>query len=254
MNERTCSVEGCDNKHLARGLCSKHYQRLQDSGDFVPRPKPDPKRPCSVDGCTNYARLKGMCEKHYHRMRRHGTTDDPALKADAECSVEGCTEFVRARGLCNLHLQRWYRTGSTDPGPIDPFRRCTKCDRLLPREQFPNVKRKVCEDCFPLYQQEQRAKQMKSQRNKKGVRTTVAALLAAQENRCAICGSQGENGVRKGLVLDHDHATGCIRGMLCLQCNSGLGQFRDSPELLAAAIQYLQEHRPDAEQLPLFVA
>ena len=252
MTQRTCSIDGCDGKHLARGLCSKHYQQLKHSGDFTPH-KPDPTRPCSVDGCTNYGHLKGMCEKHYHRMRRHGTTDDSVPKAAAECSIEGCTEFVRARGWCSLHLGRWYRTSSTDPSPIDPRRRCSQCGQLLLRERFPG-KARVCEDCFPLYRQEQLAKQMQSQRNKKGVRTTVAALIAAQGNRCAICGCRGEDAARKVLALDHDHATGRIRGMLCLHCNSGLGQFKDSPELLAAAIRYLQEHRPGDEQLPLFAA
>lgn len=253
MAQRTCSVEGCDGRYLARGLCSKHYQRLRNSEDFTPQPKPDPERPCSADGCTNYGHLKGMCTKHYHRMRRHGTTDDSVPKAAAECSVEGCTDFVRARGLCAMHVGRWYRTGSTDPGPIDPFKRCGQCERLLPREQFPNTKRRVCEDCWPLYRQEQLAKQMQPRLGKK-FRHTVTTLIAAQGNRCAICGCLGEDAPRKRLVLDHDHATGRIRAMLCLQCNSGLGQFRDSPELLAAAIRYLQEHRPGDEQLPLFAA
>lgn len=253
MAQRTCSEDGCDGKHVARGLCSKHYQRLRSGSDFVPRPKADPERTCSVEGCPSYGHLKGMCMKHYHRMRRHGTTDDSVPKAAAECSVDGCTDFVRARGWCALHLGRWYRTGSTDPSPIDPRRRCSQCEQLLLREQFPG-KARVCEDCLPLYRQEMLARQMKSQRNKKGVRETVAALIAAQGNRCAICGCRGEDASRKRLALDHDHATGYIRGMLCLHCNSGLGQFRDSPELLAAAIRYLQEHRPGDEQLPLFVA
>lgn len=251
MDKRTCSVDGCENKHRARGLCSKHYQRLAKGSDFIPH-KPDPTRPCSVDGCTNNGHLKGMCTKHYHRMRRHGTTDDPVPKAAAECSVEGCIEFVRARGLCPMHLSRWYKTGSTDPSPIDPHRRCTQCKQLLPRERFP-AKVSVCEDCMPLYRQEQLAKQMQPRLGRKAKRT-VAALIAAQGNRCAICGCRGEDAARKRLVLDHDHATGRIRAMLCLQRNSGLGQFRDSPELLAAAIRYLQEHRPGDEQLPLFAA
>lgn len=252
MTKRTCSVEGCENKHLARGLCSLHYQRLKHSGDFIPRPKPDPERPCSVDGCTNNGHLKGMCTKHYHRMRRHGTTDDSVPKAAAKCRVEDCTEFVRARELCPLHLRRWYRTGTTDPGPIDPRRRCSQCEQLLLRERFPSTAR-VCEDCFPLYRQEQLARQMQPRLGRKA-KKVVAELIAAQGNRCAICGCPGEDAMRKRLALDHDHATGRIRGMLCLHCNSGLGQFRDDPALLEAAIRYLQEHRPGDEQLPLFAA
>lgn len=40
--------------------------------------------------------------------------------------------------------------------------------------------------------------------------------------------------------VDHDHKTGLARGYLCFSCNVGLGHFKDSPELLAKAIEYLQ--------------
>lgn len=60
-------------------------------------------------------------------------------------------------------------------------------------------------------------------------------LLRRQGNHCAICNDR----LRKG-VLDHDHRTGSYRGVLCDNCNIGLGHFCDSPELLARAITYLQ--------------
>jgi len=39
--------------------------------------------------------------------------------------------------------------------------------------------------------------------------------------------------------VDHDHGTGEIRGMLCFNCNGGLGQFKDDVEVTARAVQYL---------------
>lgn len=51
--------------------------------------------------------------------------------------------------------------------------------------------------------------------------------------QCVICGS------KEPLVVDHDHHTGEIRGMLCNHCNRGLGHFRDDPMLLEFAAQYL---------------
>ena len=50
---------------------------------------------------------------------------------------------------------------------------------------------------------------------------------------CVICGS------KEKLVIDHDHKTQKVRGMLCNHCNRGLGHFRDDPLLLEFAAQYL---------------
>lgn len=63
-------------------------------------------------------------------------------------------------------------------------------------------------------------------------------ILADQEGGCGICG-QLPNGNR--LAIDHDHGTGEVRGLLCQQCNTGLGSFRDNLELLKRAIAYLGE-------------
>lgn len=58
-----------------------------------------------------------------------------------------------------------------------------------------------------------------------------------QNNCCAICGQ-----MPKLLRLDHDHITGNIRQLLCMNCNTGLGHFRDSLELLDKAKSYLEHH------------
>jgi len=64
--------------------------------------------------------------------------------------------------------------------------------------------------------------------------------LAAYQNWvCAICGKK-ETSKRGNLAVDHDHKTGKVRGLLCHKCNSGLGSFGDSPELLKSAINYLK--------------
>ncbi|MFD6564240.1 endonuclease VII domain-containing protein [Micromonospora profundi] len=59
-------------------------------------------------------------------------------------------------------------------------------------------------------------------------------LLAEQGGVCAICERPDPE------HLDHDHRTGWVRGILCFNCNGGLGQFRDSPMRLARAITYLR--------------
>lgn len=64
------------------------------------------------------------------------------------------------------------------------------------------------------------------------------SLLAAQENKCAICVSELE--ATKGTHVDHDHETGKVRGILCQNCNRGLGMFKDSSELMSRAILYIR--------------
>lgn len=74
-------------------------------------------------------------------------------------------------------------------------------------------------------------------------RTEQAAnsLLDAQGFVCAVCGEPDGVGKvdSKRLALDHCHASGKLRGMLCYACNVGLGYFRDSPARLIAAARYL---------------
>lgn len=68
-------------------------------------------------------------------------------------------------------------------------------------------------------------------------------LLAAQDGRCAICGTS-EFGL-KGPVVDHCHNSSEVRGILCNHCNVGLGQFKDDVELMEKAIEYLKAHVED---------
>ena len=60
---------------------------------------------------------------------------------------------------------------------------------------------------------------------------------------CDIC-KQPEratrNGVVKLLATDHDHTTGAWRGVLCQRCNNAIGLFRDNPQLLRLAADYLE--------------
>lgn len=69
-----------------------------------------------------------------------------------------------------------------------------------------------------------------------GLTTTYGEYLdicQQQDHSCAICGS------KEHLFLDHCHDTRHVRGALCPSCNSGLGYFKDNPQTLLSAIEYL---------------
>lgn len=68
-------------------------------------------------------------------------------------------------------------------------------------------------------------------------------LLTLSFKKCAICGKDIYLfGSKKSNTahVDHEHSTGKIRGLLCQECNTGLGKFRDNPLFLANAIKYLE--------------
>lgn len=73
------------------------------------------------------------------------------------------------------------------------------------------------------------------------------AMLAAQGGGCAICGTPPSDGEPR-LAVDHDHRCcptkkrscgGCVRGLLCGNCNRGLGYFKDQADVLLRASRYL---------------
>jgi len=113
---------------------------------------------------------------------------------------------------------------------------CTKCktEKPLDAVNFPlHNKTKSgfdswCRTCRASYRNE----------NCRGRHKAVISDQALKElkestKECVICGDTTK------LVVDHDHITGKIRGLLCNHCNRGLGHFRDDPTLLEFAAQYL---------------
>ena len=61
-------------------------------------------------------------------------------------------------------------------------------------------------------------------------------MLRNQGGVCAICQTA------PAAHVDHDHATGAVRALLCFNCNGGLGQFKDDPTALRAAADYVLFH------------
>ena len=66
---------------------------------------------------------------------------------------------------------------------------------------------------------------------------TYDRMLAEQGGACAICRAEFPR-----LLIDHCHASGKVRGLLCNNCNTGIGMFSDDPQLMQAAAQYVRQH------------
>lgn len=111
---------------------------------------------------------------------------------------------------------------------------CTKCkeEKLATLEFFPPHNKKNngldswCRSCRNSYK--------KANSVPNGVTDIAKAREAKALNECIICGLETD------LAVDHDHLTGEVRGGLCINCNIGLGHFKDDPELLRLAALYLE--------------
>lgn len=126
------------------------------------------------------------------------------------------------------------------------MKRCPACQRWLPVEDFPRNRSTrsgrgvYCKPCHNRIGRENRVRRHGSTRHyhlvrRYGITAAQAdALFAAQDGLCAICRE------RPAEHVDHDHASGKVRALLCFNCNGGLGQFRDRPDLLRAAADYLE--------------
>lgn len=132
-----------------------------------------------------------------------------------------------------------------DARPESPKKRCPDCGEVKPLEAFCRNNRSSdgrASYCRPCHNARTRASVARNGGSRKyhlhhryGVGTKqVEAALAAQGGLCAICR------VKPATQVDHNHASGQMRTMMCDGCNGGLGAFRESEALLLKAIAYLE--------------
>lgn len=77
----------------------------------------------------------------------------------------------------------------------------------------------------------------------------IEAIVTSQCGRCLLCKKKPEDrGCKPRLIVDHCHASGKVRGMLCDKCNLVLGLVDDDPEVLARMINYLNGHLANAKR------
>lgn len=152
----------------------------------------------------------------------------------------------------------------TCPATVDT-KVCCKCKEEKPREDFysePRVRDGLTARCKKCMKSDatdsyvQRADEV-SKRNRqnycsdkewaKKIRLNYGlsvddyySILEFQGNKCAICGTASSGSSQHDrFVVDHCHATGKVRGLLCVTCNTALGLFYDSKVNLLSAISYL---------------
>ena len=115
------------------------------------------------------------------------------------------------------------------------LRKCPKCGRVLHDTDFA-PKTRICKKCRRDYDWQYRYGVSPEQ---------YLEMYNKQEGKCKICGQESPEG--EYLHIDHNKETGEIRGLLCRECNLGLGAFKDKPENLRKAAEYLERRINDSE-------
>lgn len=231
----TCTRSGCENTAFGRGLCSPHYQHASYHGQLPDRPQP---RPCAHCGKTFTSRKWNAqyCSKSCNDAARHARRHAACLRRASACNQCGASladKRPNARFCSNECGQNW--------------RNARTATRLRERRA---ISGKLCVGCCAQIPIERRGNALycstecktRSRRHEAyGLTKEELEVLLVQHEQCAICRT-GEWG-KKGPQVDHCHATGVVRGVLCGNCNQGLGRFGDDPARLRAAAEYLERHR-----------
>ena len=129
-------------------------------------------------------------------------------------------------------------------------KKCPQCNKTKSVEAFPkNVTTSdgygaYCKPCHNLTSRENRRINHGNRgyhlKRRYGItQEDFDRLVAGQEGKCAICQTL-PSGIKPWHV-DHNHATGKIRGVLCHHCNTGLGNLKDNVAVLKRAIAYLEK-------------
>ena len=262
--------KGCGkevDKLKAKGLCGACYVRLQRYGSTEPRARPKKGDHLCSKCHRDPVHAKGLCKVCYGKdwllKVKHGKCKecgenkkivarglchkcyslDIQKRKTAVCRGCGKLKPIKSRGLCVKCAQRNVRNGHTNyTRPIKGTKLCTICGRK------PVHAKDRCTACYGKLLRERNPDKFLNAELKKNYGITLEVyneILENQNGKCALCGAEANdtiNGKVARLAVDHNHETGEIRGLLCGNCNRGIGNLQDSTEILTKAIDYLQNH------------
>lgn len=214
----------------------------------MPRKQPGP--PCAVCGEPSIA--KKLCAKHYKRLQRHGHID-PTRPEDwgrrSNHPLWQSWKWTKREGRDHRWNDFWQFVSDVGDRPtLEHTLRRYRTDRPFGPDNWYWNERVVIKDEDYRRGRAANARAWRRQnpllakqnelRRRFGISLAeYEQMLAEQDGKCAICGQKDE---WFSLAVDHCHNTKRIRGLLCSQCNRGIGLFHDKAELLEAAAAYLR--------------
>lgn len=203
-----------------------------------------------VVNIKKFYRWKGLGQ------RKNAHTMSVRIKSDQ--GIDSC--IVVTVAVESTFLTFYGRTFEVSEAPAAaevstvPGKACATCGKTKPlsdytaRSRSNDGRQYQCRLCVSVYNRGPRkahprpVEQLRAESLKKKHGITPVEyqrLLSLQGHRCGICGTDTPRG-HGAFHVDHDHATGVIRGLLCHSCNVGLGHLRDNVEAMANGIAWLQ--------------
>lgn len=191
------------------------------------------------------ARERRLAWHREYAAAKHVPAAPLPLKPCDECGNEfipyrANTRFCSRRCQWNCHTKEKVRR------VVGDFRPCHKCGTAVAWR----AGKPVCEDCKVNPRANSAEKERRRRLRSYGLTEHgYAAMVAAQQGRCAICGTTDPVVVRRNgrhvrdWAIDHCHDTGQVRGLLCQACNLAIGQMGDDPRRLRSAADYIETHR-----------
>lgn len=121
-----CSIVGCTNPTVARGLCRKHYSRWYKTGS--PLGKQRQRNICKIEGCVNFVHSHGLCATHSWRLKRYGDPCKGWTPAASTSNPYTYSSYQAMKGRClNPKSHGYYNYGG---------RGIKICNRWLGTEGF----------------------------------------------------------------------------------------------------------------------
>jgi hypothetical protein len=139
--------------------------------------------------------------------------------------------------------QKAYRAEYMRKYDAIPENHARRLENLRKRNANPEAKSRASERARKYYSTPEvkaRAAALQRQRDYGLTPEQYTIMLDSHGGVCAIC---KKSGGAKGLVVDHCHETGVVRGLLCVKCNTGIGLLCDDPARLTAAAKYIRDSR-----------
>jgi hypothetical protein len=136
------------------------------------------------------------------------------------------------------------------------IKKCKYCNESKESKDFNTNKSNQCKKCRSIVKKNYREKNKEKEKLsflkrffKRKYNITIEQyneILEKQNGKCAICFSEksrrnGKTNQSEPLAVDHCHKTGKVRGLLCTNCNVGIGLCKDNIELFYNCITYLQK-------------